>query len=87
MPLTYAGLEELATNPLVHTNGLGDLLHVGPSGLAQGADAVDAADSLRQECICRLQKNKFKIKKSDKKKNNLKTAVIAMMMSKETFEN
>lgn len=49
--LTDAGFEELAADPLVHPDGLGDLLHVGPGGLTEGADAVDAADPLCQKCI------------------------------------
>lgn len=49
--LTYAGFEKLAAYSLVHTNRLGYLLHVGPGGLAQSADTVDAADPLSQECI------------------------------------
>lgn len=49
--LTHAGFEKLAADSLVHANGGGDLFHVGPGGLAQRADTVDAADSLRQECV------------------------------------
>lgn len=49
--LTYASFKKLAAYPLVHPNRLGYLLHVSSGGLAQGTDAVDAADSLCQECI------------------------------------
>lgn len=49
--LTYAGFQKLAAYSLVHTNGLGYLLHISPGGLTQSTDAVDAADSLSQECI------------------------------------
>lgn len=52
---TYAGFQKLAADSLVHPNRLGNLLHVSSGGLAQGADAVDAADSLRQEGVCRLK--------------------------------
>lgn len=51
MSLTYAGFEELAAYPLVHADGLGYLLYISSCGLTQSADAVDAADSLCQECI------------------------------------
>lgn len=49
--LTHAGFEKLAAYSLVHPNGLGHLLYIGSSGLTQSTDAVDAADSLCQECI------------------------------------
>lgn len=52
--LTDAGFEELAAYPLVHTDRLGYLLYISSSGLTQSTDAVDAAYSLRQECICCL---------------------------------
>lgn len=50
-PLTNAGFEELAAYSLVHTNGFGYFLHVSSGGLAESADAVDAADSLSQEGV------------------------------------
>ena len=59
--LTDAGLQELAADPLVHADGFGHLLHVGPGGLAQGADAVDAADPLGQEGIGRLRPESCKV--------------------------
>lgn len=55
--LTYAGFEKLAAYSLVHTDCLGYLLHISSGGLAQSADAVDAADSLGQECIGCLHKH------------------------------
>ena len=60
--LTDAGFQKLAAYSLVHTNRLGNLLHIGPGGLAQSADAVNAADPLCQERIGRLHKHTcFKI--------------------------
>lgn len=56
--LTYAGFEKLAAYSLVHTDCLRNLLHVGPGGLTQSTDTVDAADSLGQECIGCLHKHK-----------------------------
>lgn len=52
---TYAGFQKLAADSLVHPNRLGNLLHVSSGGLTQGADAVDAADSLRQEGVSCLK--------------------------------
>lgn len=62
MLLTNAGFEELAAYPLVHTDGFGYFLHVGSGGLAESADAVDAADPLSQEgvgCLHAQQQERF----------------------------
>ena len=53
--LTNTGFKELAADSLVHTDGLGHLLHISSGGLTQSTDAVDAADSLCQERIGCLQ--------------------------------
>lgn len=75
MLLTDAGFEELAAYPLVHADGLGHLLHVGPCGLTQGADAVDAADSLGQEGIGSLHTHRHVLMIAIKQETPLKGRV------------
>ncbi len=46
-----AGLEELPTNAAVGTDGAGYFTHIDAGGFAEGGDAVDRADALRQEGV------------------------------------
>ena len=50
---SHAGLQKLGTNPCVTTDGLRNLGHVGPRGLADGGHAVDAGDPLGEEGVGR----------------------------------
>ena len=50
-PEADAGLEELGADSGVSPDGLGDLRHVGPRGLAHRRHGVDAGDSLGKEGV------------------------------------